>query len=53
MCPAVGVSFAPLNATAKAEAVDKMNYLLDPLRKLAPDSGAYMNEVCTGLVDDT
>lgn len=42
---AVGVTFEPLNATAKREAQDKMNHLLDPLRKLAPDSGAYMNEV--------
>ncbi|KAK3336432.1 hypothetical protein B0T19DRAFT_38823 [Cercophora scortea] len=37
--------FAPLNATAKAEAFDRVNYHLEPLRKtLAPDSGAYMNE---------
>ncbi|OIW31030.1 FAD-binding domain-containing protein [Coniochaeta ligniaria NRRL 30616] len=40
----VGVDFHPLNATARAEAMAKLNYSLEPLRKLAPDMGAYMNE---------
>lgn len=39
------VSFEPLNATARIEAVKKLDYLVEPLRKLAPGSGAYMNEV--------
>ncbi|KAH8907907.1 FAD-binding domain-containing protein [Coniochaeta sp. PMI_546] len=40
----VGVDFSPLNATARAEAVAKLDYFIEPLRKLAPDMGAYMNE---------
>jgi hypothetical protein len=43
---AVGVSFQPLNQTAKAEALQKLNYYVEGLRRLTPDSGAYMNEVC-------
>lgn len=46
---AVGVDFHPLNATARAEAVAKLDYFIEPLRKLAPDMGAYMNEVCMEL----
>jgi len=46
MCDtAVGVDFQPLNATARLEAVAKLDYLVEPLRRLAPDMGAYMNEV--------
>lgn len=41
---AVGTDFPPLNATAKAEAVTRISYYVSALRKLAPDSGAYMNE---------
>lgn len=44
----MGVDFRPLNATARAEAVAKLDYFIEPLRKLAPDMGAYMNEVCLG-----
>jgi len=42
---ALGVGFAPLNATAKDEAFVRLDNLVEPLRKLAPDSGAYVNEV--------
>lgn len=40
----LGQMFEPLNATARAEAFELVNYALDPMRELAPDSGAYMNE---------
>jgi len=40
-----GVSFAPLNATAKQEALDKVDKRTEPLREIAPDMGAYVNEV--------
>ncbi|KAK0729871.1 hypothetical protein B0H67DRAFT_13871 [Lasiosphaeris hirsuta] len=39
-----GVDFEPLNRTARTEALSKVNYYLEPMRELAPDSGAYMNE---------
>ncbi|KAK3363439.1 hypothetical protein B0T25DRAFT_445124 [Lasiosphaeria hispida] len=39
-----GVDFEPLNTTARAEALSKVNYYLEPMRELAPDLGAYMNE---------
>ncbi|KAB5560154.1 hypothetical protein GE09DRAFT_1172906 [Coniochaeta sp. 2T2.1] len=40
----VGLDFKPLNATARAEAVKKVDYLLQGLRGLAPGMGAYVNE---------
>lgn len=40
-----GVSFKPLNATARKEAETNLNYAVDALRKLAPNMGAYVNEV--------
>lgn len=42
---AFGVGFAPLNATSRADAMKRINRALEPMRKLAPDSGAYANEV--------
>ncbi|KAI0453359.1 FAD-binding domain-containing protein [Xylaria acuta] len=39
-----GHIFPPLNATARAEALDIVNNITEPLRKLAPDMGAYVNE---------
>ncbi|KAI0191937.1 FAD-binding domain-containing protein [Astrocystis sublimbata] len=38
------VVFQPLNATAKAEALVRVNQMTEPLRKLAPHMGAYVNE---------
>jgi len=40
-----GVEWAPGDATARAEAVAKLEYSLQGVRALAPDSGAYVNEV--------
>ncbi|KAI0439620.1 FAD-binding domain-containing protein [Xylaria telfairii] len=39
-----GNEFPPLNTTARAEALDTVNDITEPLRKLAPDMGAYVNE---------
>ncbi|KAK3330477.1 hypothetical protein B0H66DRAFT_63722 [Apodospora peruviana] len=40
-----GVGFPPLNATARNDALDRINYYLEPMREqLAPGSGAYVNE---------
>ncbi|KAI3335440.1 hypothetical protein F4824DRAFT_489622 [Ustulina deusta] len=39
-----GHVFSPLNATARAEALTIVDTLTEPLRKLAPDMGAYVNE---------
>lgn len=44
-----GVSFQPKNATAKAEALVKLNASIEPVRKLAPDMGSYMNEVSSAV----
>ncbi|KAK4216592.1 hypothetical protein QBC37DRAFT_87669 [Rhypophila decipiens] len=41
---AFGVGFSPLNRTSRADAMKRINLALDPMRKLAPDSGAYANE---------
>ncbi|KAK3943095.1 6-hydroxy-D-nicotine oxidase [Diplogelasinospora grovesii] len=38
------VQFAPLDVPARAEALERVRHYLEPLRKLSPDSGAYMNE---------
>ncbi|KAK0628601.1 hypothetical protein B0T17DRAFT_523189 [Bombardia bombarda] len=38
------ISFPPLNPAARADAIARANAHLEPLRRLAPDSGAYMNE---------
>jgi hypothetical protein len=43
--PAFGVGFAPLNATAAAEAEKRVQKRVAALRELAPDMGAYVNEV--------
>lgn len=48
-----GVGFQPLNATAKADAVDRMNETLEPLRQLAPDTGSYFNEVTIHSLSNT
>jgi hypothetical protein len=37
--------FLPFNETSKKEAMDSLNTGFEPFRKLAPDTGAYMNEV--------
>ncbi|OTB12777.1 hypothetical protein K445DRAFT_320576 [Daldinia sp. EC12] len=37
-------SFEPLNQTAKEEALAKVNAKVEPLRQLAPEMGAYLNE---------
>lgn len=39
-----GQEFAPLNATARAEALQIVNKKTEPWRKIAPDMGAYVNE---------
>ncbi|KAI0397651.1 FAD-binding domain-containing protein [Xylariaceae sp. FL0594] len=39
-----GVPFAPLNTTAKQEALAKVDQMTQPLRDIAPDMGAYINE---------
>ncbi|KAI8632863.1 FAD-binding domain-containing protein [Xylariaceae sp. FL1651] len=46
-----GKIFAPLNATARAEALADVNTLTEPLRQLAPDMGAYVNENNPGEPD--
>lgn len=43
--PVTAIAFPPLNATAKAEAIANVNATMEPLRELAPDMGAYINEV--------
>ena len=43
--PAFGTQFAPLNATAAAEAEKRVQKRVAALRELAPDMGAYVNEV--------
>jgi hypothetical protein len=42
---AASLSFAPLNETAKIEAMANTNSFADALRELTPESGAYINEV--------
>jgi hypothetical protein len=42
--------FAPLNKTAEMECIDKLTKMNTAMKKLAPDSGAYMNEVSTCLL---
>ncbi|KAI0859011.1 FAD-binding domain-containing protein [Xylaria cubensis] len=39
-----GHVFPPLNATARIEALNIVNNITEPLRKIAPDMGAYVNE---------
>ncbi|KAI0124716.1 hypothetical protein BJ170DRAFT_473279 [Xylariales sp. AK1849] len=39
-----GIGFAPFNATARKEALVKLNAGVQPLRELAPNMGAYVNE---------
>ncbi|GAW19589.1 hypothetical protein ANO14919_090770 [Xylariales sp. No.14919] len=39
-----GHAFLPLNATARAEALAIVDDRTEPLRQLAPDMGAYVNE---------
>ncbi|KAI8948659.1 hypothetical protein F4801DRAFT_441823 [Xylaria longipes] len=43
--------FPPLNATARTAALDTVNNITKPLRKLAPDMGAYVNENNPGEPD--
>lgn len=46
---ACGIGFPPLNATAKAEAIKAVDQSVAALRELAPDMGAYMNEVSLAI----
>ncbi|KAI0112949.1 FAD-binding domain-containing protein [Daldinia grandis] len=39
-----GLGFQPLNQTAKEEALAEINARVEPLRKLAPEMGSYLNE---------
>lgn len=39
------MAFAPLNDTARKEAVEATGMWAAALRELSPDTGAYMNEV--------
>ncbi|KAI1122431.1 hypothetical protein F5Y10DRAFT_254122 [Nemania abortiva] len=39
-----GHIFQPLNATARAEAISIVDNITEPLRQIAPDTGAYLNE---------
>lgn len=43
------MGFPPLNATAKAEAIKAVDQSVAALRDLAPDMGAYMNEVSLAI----
>ena len=38
--------WGPLNATLKANSIQALNASVQLLRELAPDTGAYVNEVC-------
>ncbi len=42
---AASVSFAPLNATARAAAIAQANELSAALKEITPGMGAYVNEV--------
>ncbi|KAJ2986193.1 hypothetical protein NUW58_g5144 [Xylaria curta] len=46
-----GHIFPPLNATARAESLEIVNNITEPLRQLAPDMGAYVNENFPGEPD--
>ncbi|KAI0867405.1 FAD-binding domain-containing protein [Hypoxylon argillaceum] len=39
-----GLAFVPLNITARSEALASVNAMTEPLRQLAPNMGAYVNE---------
>ncbi|KAI1472378.1 FAD-binding domain-containing protein [Daldinia caldariorum] len=43
------VQFQPLNQTAKVEALAKVNAKIEPLRRLAPEMGSYLNENNPGV----
>lgn len=45
----VGVTWPPLNTIAKLKEKELLNTYLEALRKLAPDTGGYINEVCSNL----
>ncbi|KAH9883435.1 FAD-binding domain-containing protein, partial [Xylariomycetidae sp. FL2044] len=46
-----GQSFAPLDPAARAHALEEVNARVEPLRRLAPDMGAYGNENNPGEPD--
>ncbi|KAL7621380.1 hypothetical protein AAE478_008702 [Parahypoxylon ruwenzoriense] len=48
---ATGLSFPPLNLTARAETLADVNAMTEPLRRLAPNMGAYVNENNPGEPD--
>lgn len=48
---ATQLSWTPQNATQKAAALAQMTEQVQYLRDLLPDSGAYVNEVCSCRVE--
>ena len=38
--------FPAFNEPARLEAIDNLKDGFEPMRQLAPDTGAYINEVC-------
>lgn len=44
-----GLSFPPLNNTARLEAINRLQKAFQPIRDLTPDSGAYINEVSAAV----
>ncbi|KAK8074893.1 FAD binding domain-containing protein, partial [Apiospora hydei] len=46
-----GVTFPPLNTRAREEALVQVNDAMEPLRKLSPGMGAYVNEDNPGRPD--
>jgi hypothetical protein len=46
---AVGVTWTPLNQTDQAEQRKLLRKGTDALKKIAPDTGAYVNEVSSRL----
>lgn len=48
-----GKGFPAFNYTAEAQAVEELIETWEPMRKLSPDTGAYINEVsCHALVSE-
>jgi hypothetical protein len=47
---AASVAFAPLNPIARAQALAATRYFADALTQLSPNTGAYVNEVNSLLI---
>jgi hypothetical protein len=45
MVVVVSVGWSPLDQAAKEQKTKELDQLVEPLRELNPDSGAYINEV--------